>query len=128
MLDSLTAISIDTLGPAGPLIAVGSLAVFLLLVAVLLLLKSKSDPMEPFKQSCLYRATSTQTPAVLREKGRNDKLNNMPSSWNQPMRSSCPRYASHCDKPDIPVKMLSSISTLRNLRSPWAVWPWASHI
>ncbi len=74
MLDTLNTLLVDTLGPAGPLIAVGGLALVLLLACIPLLLSSKPDPLDKFAQSNRNRVES-ETRQVLREKNRGDKLN-----------------------------------------------------
>ncbi len=74
MLDTLNAILVDLLGPAGPLIAVAGLAALMILATIPMLLSQKPDPMEKLKQQGRERL-SAETRTVLREKSNNDKLN-----------------------------------------------------
>mgnify|MGYP006272433481 CR=1 FL=1 len=74
MLDTLTAMLQAQFGPAGPLIGVAGLAVLLMLVAVPMMWQRKPDPMDKLAATGRKRLES-ETRAVLREKGRNDKLN-----------------------------------------------------
>ena len=74
MLDQFNALLVDTLGPAGPLIAVGGLALLLLLACIPLLLSQKPDPYDKLKQTNRDRMEA-ETRAVLRDKRRGEKLN-----------------------------------------------------
>ena len=63
-----------TLGPFGPLIAVGFLGVFLILLTVFLMMNQRDDPLAKLKKSQQQPAASTKKHQVLRSGGRNDKL------------------------------------------------------
>ena len=63
-----------TLGPFGPLIAVGFLGVFLILLTVFLMMNQRDDPLAKLKKSQQQPAASTKKQQMLRSGGRNDKL------------------------------------------------------
>lgn len=74
MFDTLNAMIVDMLGPAGPLIVVAGLAFLLMLAAVPVLLSQRSDPMDRLKDSGKGKKDD-EARAVLREKSQNDRLN-----------------------------------------------------
>ncbi|KMK68351.1 type II secretion system F family protein [Puniceibacterium sp. IMCC21224] len=74
-LNTINAIIIDVLGPAGPLIVVGGLALLLILGAIPLLMTQKPDPLDKLKQSTGRERLDAETKAVLRDTRRNEKLN-----------------------------------------------------
>lgn len=74
MLETYKAILIEQLGPFGPILAVGILGMFLVLLTLPILLKKRVDPLDKLKKS--YRA-STETSEVtqkLRRGTGKDKL------------------------------------------------------
>ncbi|MFD1342419.1 type II secretion system F family protein [Litorisediminicola beolgyonensis] len=73
-LDTINAILTDLLGPAGPLIAVGGLALLLLLLCIPIMLAGRSDPMDRLAESG-KQIQEREKKAVLREKSKGDKLN-----------------------------------------------------
>jgi tight adherence protein C len=74
MLDTLDTMLIDLLGPAGPLIAVAALAAVMILVTIPMMMGGKPDPLDKLKETGRKRLEA-ETRAVLRDKGRNEKLN-----------------------------------------------------
>lgn len=74
MLQTLNTLLVDTLGPAGPLIAVAGLALLLILATIPMMLNARPDPMDKLKQSGQQKMDAA-TRAVLRDKRRNEKLN-----------------------------------------------------
>ncbi|MCC1492261.1 type II secretion system F family protein [Cognatishimia sp. F0-27] len=73
-MEALNTMLTDTLGPAGPLIAVAGLAVLLILATIPMMMAQKPDPMDKLKKSGQQRMDA-ETRAVLRDKKRNEKLN-----------------------------------------------------
>ncbi|EIE48889.1 pilus assembly protein TadC [Salipiger aestuarii] len=74
MFDTLNAMLVDMLGPAGPLMAVAALALLLILAAIPLMLSSKPDPMDKLAKSGRTKIDA-ETKAILRDTRRNAKLN-----------------------------------------------------
>ncbi len=70
----LTEILTGTLGPFGPVIAVGMLGVFLILITIAILLNQREDPLTKLKKSQLAPSTSKVSAQKLRSGGRNEKL------------------------------------------------------
>ena len=62
------------LGPAGPIILLGGVGLLLLLACIPIVMSQKPDPMDKLKEAQQSRVQK-ETKAILREKGRNDKLN-----------------------------------------------------
>ena len=73
-MDALNAFLVDQLGPAGPLIAIGGLAMLLLLLAIPIFFASRPDPMDRLKAQG-RKKLNEETKAVLRDKRKNEKLN-----------------------------------------------------
>ena len=74
MLDGLNTALTDALGPFGPLIAVGVLGLFLILLTLPVLLRKSTDPLDKLKAA---RTETTKIPAKqqkLRTDGKRDKL------------------------------------------------------
>ncbi len=65
---------VDLLGPAGPLMVVAGLALILILATIPILLMQKPDPMDKLRNTGREKLEA-ETKAVLRDKGRNEKLN-----------------------------------------------------
>ncbi|MFP7673805.1 type II secretion system F family protein [Marivita sp. S0852] len=74
-MEVLNAIIVDKLGPAGPMIAMAGLGVLLLLLAIPMFFVSNSNPMDRLNTTSGRNKLDAETRAVLREKGKNDKLN-----------------------------------------------------
>lgn len=74
MIDTLSTLLTDRLGPAGPLIAVATLAAFLMLACVPMLLSQRADPLDKLRTGSRAKAKD-EARATLREKSRNEKLN-----------------------------------------------------
>ncbi len=74
MLDTVNAMLVDLLGPAGPLMAVAALALLLILAAIPLMLAGKPDPMDKLAKSGRAKLDA-ETKAILRDTRRNAKLN-----------------------------------------------------
>ncbi|MBO6866517.1 MAG: type II secretion system F family protein [Thalassococcus sp.] len=62
------------LGPAGPIILLGGVGLLLLLACIPIVMSQKPDPMDKLKEAQQAKVQK-ETKAILREKGRNDKLN-----------------------------------------------------
>ncbi|MEE3360344.1 MAG: type II secretion system F family protein [Pseudomonadota bacterium] len=62
------------LGPAGPIILLGGVGLLLLLACIPIVMSQRPDPMDKLKEAQQSRVQK-ETKAILREKGRNDKLN-----------------------------------------------------
>ena len=62
------------LGPAGPVILLGGVGLLLLLACIPIVMSQRPDPMDKLKEAQQSRVQK-ETKAILREKGRNDKLN-----------------------------------------------------
>jgi len=75
-LDTLNAILVDKLGPLGPLYAVGTLGVMLMLITLPALLRKKDDPMEKLKRKTQEsrHAAHAEQPKALRQSSKGDKL------------------------------------------------------
>ena len=73
MLDTLNTMLIDTLGPMGPLMAVGGLGLLLVLATLPFMLNRKTDPLDRLKKSQL-EARSASNKQALRQANGKDKL------------------------------------------------------
>lgn len=74
MLDTVNAILTENFGPFGPLLAVGILGLFLILLTIPVLLNRKEDPLDRLKKAN-DEVKKRQTPeARLRSESKNDKL------------------------------------------------------
>jgi len=74
MFDQINSFLTDNLGPFGPLLAVGILGMFLILLTVPVLLNKKEDPLDRLKKSA-QAANSGKTPDErLRTNSKKDKL------------------------------------------------------
>ena len=71
---SINAAITGLLGPAGPVILVGGVGLLLLLACIPIVMSQRPDPMDRLKESQRDKEKK-ETKALLREKGRNDKLN-----------------------------------------------------
>ncbi|MHA6344470.1 type II secretion system F family protein [Roseivivax sp. CAU 1761] len=74
LLDTLNAMLVDLLGPAGPLFAVAGLAFLLVLAAIPLMLGTRPDPMDKLAKTARERMEA-ETRTVLRDRKSSDKLN-----------------------------------------------------
>ncbi|KZY32050.1 pilus assembly protein TadC [Roseovarius sp. HI0049] len=74
MLEQLTATITDQLGPFGPLIAVGTLGVVLILICIPILIKQSQDPLEKLKKANNSGKAPQSGKERLRAKSRNEKL------------------------------------------------------
>ena len=74
MLEQLTATITDQLGPFGPLIAVGTLGVVLILICIPILIKQSQDPLEKLKKANNSGKAPDAGKERLRAKSRNEKL------------------------------------------------------
>ncbi|WP_417743337.1 type II secretion system F family protein [Salipiger sp.] len=74
MIETLSIMITDMLGPAGPLMVVAGLAFLLIVAAIPLMLASKPDPMDRLAKSSRDRVDA-ETRAILRDKRKNAKLN-----------------------------------------------------
>ncbi|MDM8168591.1 type II secretion system F family protein [Roseovarius sp.] len=74
MLDQLTGTLTDQLGPFGPLIAVGTLGVVLILICIPILIKQSQDPLEKLKKANNSGKAPDSGKDRLRAKSRNEKL------------------------------------------------------
>ncbi len=71
---SINAAITGLLGPAGPVILLGGVGLLLLLACIPIVMSQRPDPMDKLKEAQQSRVQK-ETKAILREKGRNDKLN-----------------------------------------------------
>lgn len=77
MLESLTGLQTtltDQLGPFGPILAVGILGMFLVLLTLPILLKKKVDPLDKLKSSGRMQAKEVTKTQQLRNRSSKDKL------------------------------------------------------
>lgn len=74
MLDQLTGTLTNQLGPFGPLIAVGTLGVVLILICIPILVKQSQDPLEKLKKANSSGKAPETGKERLRAKSRNEKL------------------------------------------------------
>jgi tight adherence protein C len=72
-LDTINDILTSQLGPFGPLIAMGGLGVFLILLTVALLLNQPEDPLKRLQRSQV-ESKKTEKKEQLRQRGRNEQL------------------------------------------------------
>lgn len=73
IFEQITGLLTDQLGPFGPLIAVGTLGVVLILVTIPILIKQAQDPLDKLKKANNNRPTEANKKA-LRTRSRNEKL------------------------------------------------------
>jgi len=73
-MEAINTLLVGTLGPMGPVIAVGGMGIVLLLVAIPLLMSGREDPMKKLQQQQRDGANS-KLKTVLRDNARNEKLN-----------------------------------------------------
>ena len=64
----------DALGPFGPLIIVGTLGIFMILLVVPLMLNQPEDPLKKLKRSANGETTKKPEKERLRQGGRNEQL------------------------------------------------------
>ncbi|MGE4325658.1 MAG: type II secretion system F family protein [Pseudodonghicola sp.] len=72
-LDTINDILTSQLGPFGPLIAMGGLGVFLILLTMALLMNQPEDPLKKLQRSQV-ESRKTEKKEQLRQRGRNEKL------------------------------------------------------
>ena len=73
-MDFINEILTGTLGPFGPLIAVGTLGLLMIVVTIVLMLNQPEDPLDKLKRSQSAAAKGVPSAQKLRTNGRNDKL------------------------------------------------------
>ncbi|WP_342076738.1 type II secretion system F family protein [Yoonia sp. SS1-5] len=73
-LDEIQALIIEYLGPFGPLMVVGLLGVFLILITLPVLLKREKDPLDRLKASAGQAQKTTEKSEKLRDASSKDKL------------------------------------------------------
>ena len=74
ILDKIKLFLTDQLGPFGPLLAVGILGMFLILLTLPVLLKKNVDPLDKLKDQSRSTAKVTDKTKVLRSSSKKDKL------------------------------------------------------
>ena len=74
ILDNIKLFLTDQLGPFGPLLAVGILGMFLILLTLPVLLKKNVDPLDKLKDQSRSTAKVTDKTKVLRSSSKKDKL------------------------------------------------------
>jgi tight adherence protein C len=75
IFDSISGLLTDSLGPFGPLIAVGTLGIVLILITIPIMIKQAQDPLEKLKKAGQNgQINSDKDKAKLRTKSRNEKL------------------------------------------------------
>jgi tight adherence protein C len=70
LIDTLT----GALGPFGPLIAVGLLGLFLVLIAISMIMAEKRDPLERLKRDTRLPSNAREVKEKLRTAQHNEKL------------------------------------------------------
>ena len=73
-LDSITQTMTDTLGPFGPLIAVGTLGILLVLLTIPILIREANDPLDKIKKASRTGKAPEEKQKKLRTGQRNEKL------------------------------------------------------
>ncbi len=74
MLDTINAMLTENFGPFGPLLAVGILGLFLILLTLPALLKKRADPLDKLKKANETAKRDAEPEARLRTESKNDKL------------------------------------------------------
>ncbi len=75
ILESITGILTDSMGPFGPLIAMGTLGIVLVLITIPIMIKQAQDPLEKLKKAGQNGQVNQNNKAEkLRTKSRNEKL------------------------------------------------------
>ncbi len=74
MLDNITQMMTDTLGPFGPLIAVGTLGLILVLLTIPILIRESNDPLDKIKKASRTGVSPEEQKKKLRTGQRNEKL------------------------------------------------------
>ena len=74
MLDTVNTFLTDTLGPFGPLLAVGILGLFLVLLTLPVLMKREVDPLDKIKAARTATPKTSEKTQKLRTDGKRDKL------------------------------------------------------
>ncbi|MGK7651778.1 type II secretion system F family protein [Roseovarius sp. B08] len=74
MLDTVTQLMTDTLGPFGLLIAVGTLGVVLVLLTIPILIRESNDPLDKIKKASRSGVSQEEQKKKLRSGQRNEKL------------------------------------------------------
>ena len=74
MLEKINTILSESLGPFGPLLAIGILGMFLILLTLPILLKKNVDPLDKLKDQARAASPSTDKGKLLRGSSKKDKL------------------------------------------------------
>ena len=74
MLDTISQFMTDTLGPFGPLIAVGTLGLLLVLLTIPILIRESNDPLDKIKKQSRTGQSTEEKKKKLRTGQRNEKL------------------------------------------------------
>ncbi|MEL7254620.1 MAG: type II secretion system F family protein [Pseudomonadota bacterium] len=74
ILDSITGILTDSLGPFGPVIAIGTIGIFIVLATIPIMINQAKDPLEKLKKAGQDGQTGQRDQKRLRAGTRNDKL------------------------------------------------------
>lgn len=74
MLDTISQFMTDTLGPFGPLIAVGTLGLLLVLLTIPILIRESNDPLDKIKKQSRSGLSTEDQKKKLRTGQRNEKL------------------------------------------------------
>lgn len=74
MLDTVTQLMTDALGPFGPLIAVGTLGLLLVLLTIPILIRESNDPLDKIKKASRSGVSQEEQKKKLRSGQRNEKL------------------------------------------------------
>ena len=74
MLEKMNTVLSESLGPFGPLLAVGILGMFLILLTLPILLKKNVDPLDKLKDQARAASSSTDKGKLLRSSSKKDKL------------------------------------------------------
>ncbi len=106
------------LGEFGPIIVVGVLGLFMILMAIPLMLKQPEDPLKKFKRDINQKTKSAPQKEKLRQGGRNEQLQKLQHFWNPRMPTNCRRWNSSCVRLGINQRIRFGSFTLPSLR--WA--------
>ena len=73
-LDVINQSLTEMLGPFGPMIAIGVLGLFMVLLAIPVMMNQREDPLKKLQRDIKGEAKKTEKKERLRQRGRNEKL------------------------------------------------------
>ncbi len=74
IFENISGLLTDSLGPFGPLIAVGTIGIFLILITIPIMIKQAQDPLEKLKKADKNGQLNNSDKERLRNRSRNEKL------------------------------------------------------